>query len=305
MNISIKSFQSLWLKIQRRFGQYLKGSIQNPGWLLMFCVTRINILRSLGIFILKRPHSESNIETKNSLFNELNTNKITESLKTDGLYLNIKLPQQTVKEIVNFAESAKYLGNANFRYSFHLCEKNLAEQKHQQTFFSAHHFNPSQQCEAIAKLERDPLLWKVAAKYLETDPVLIGSRIWWTFATKQKLSESVKGFFRFHYDLEDYRFIKFMFYLTDVDTNSAPHVCVRGSHKNKKLQHQFSLLREREDREIVNFYGKEKIEIICGKAGFGFVEDFYCFHKAMIPKNKNRLMLEIKFAMNDYGLFYG
>ncbi len=68
---------------------------------------------------------------------------------------------------------------------------------------------------------------------------------------------------------------------------------------------KFSLLREREDREIVDFYGKDKIEIICGKAGFGFVEYFYCFHKAMVPKTKNRLMLEIEFAMNDYGLFYG
>lgn len=305
MNIPIKSFQSLWLKIQRRFGQYLKGSIQNPRWLLMFCVTRIHILRSLGVFILKRPHSDSNNALKNSLFNKLNPDRIVENLQTDGLCLNIKLPEKTVKEIVNFAESAKYLGNANSRYSFHLCEKDRAEKQHQQTFFSAHHFNPSQKCEAIAKLERDPFLWKVAAKYLETDPVLIGSRMWWTFATKQELSESVRGFFRFHYDLEDYRFIKFMFYLTDVDTNSAPHVCVRGSHKNKKLQYQFSLLREREDREIVDFYGKDKIEIICGKAGFGFVEDFYCFHKATVPKTKNRLMLEIKFAMNDYGLFYG
>jgi hypothetical protein len=298
-------FQSLWLKIQRRFAQYLKGSIQNPHWLLMFSVTRIQILRSLGIFVFKRPQSRSNSDIENSLFKNLDANKIVESLQTDGLYLNINLPDNILKEILIFARSIEYVGNANIRYSFYLSEKDKAEQKYQQTFFSAHHLDPSKHSQAILKLERDPLLWEVAAKYLETDPVLIGSRIWWTFATKQELSESVKGYFQFDYDLEDYRFIKFMFYLTDVDKSSAPHVCVRGSHKNKKLQYQFSLLRERDNREIVNFYGKDKIETICGKAGFGFVEDFYCFHKAMIPKNKNRLMLEIKFAMNDYGLFYG
>lgn len=298
-------YQNLWLKTRRRFAQYLTGSIQNPLWLLMFSVTRIHVLRSLGIFISKRPQSQSNRAIKNSVFKNLDANNIVQSLQTDGLHLNINLPEKILKEVLTFAYSTKYSGNANIRYTFYLSEKDQAERQYQQTFFSAHHLNPAQHCQTIANLERDPLLWKVASQYLETDPILIGSRIWWTFATRQELSESVKGYFKFHYDLEDYRFIKFMFYLTHVDRSTTPHVCVKGSHKQKKLKHQFSLLRERSDQEIINFYGKDKIETICGKAGFGFVEDFYCFHKAMIPKTQNRLMLEIKFAMNDYGLFYG
>jgi len=59
----------------------------------------------------------------------------------------------------------------------------------------------------------------------------------------------MQGMFRFHYDLEDYRFIKFMFYLTDVDLfNSPHHIYVKGSHEKKKLGYQFSILR-RQDRQ--------------------------------------------------------
>ncbi|PSO85260.1 MAG: hypothetical protein BRC41_08590, partial [Cyanobacteria bacterium QH_9_48_43] len=68
------------------------------------------------------------------------------------------------------------------------------------------------------------------------------------------------------------------------------------------LRHQFSLVRERNDAEIINYYGKENVETVYGKAGSGFVEDFYCFHKGTLPVYKNRLVLEVKFAMNDYGI---
>ena len=297
-------YQNLWLKTRRRFTQYFTGAIENPRWLLMFVVTRIQVLRSLGIFISKRPQSKSNRENENSLFKNLDPNKIIRGLQTDGLYININLPENILNKILTFAYSTNYLGDADIECNFYLSEKDRAERQYQRTFFSAHHLNPAQHCLAIALLERDPLLWEIACQYLETEPILIGSRMWWTFATRQELDESIKGYFRFHYDLEDYRFIKFMFYLTDVDRNSVPHVCVRGSHKQKKLRHQFSWLRETSDREIISFYGKEKIATICGKAGLGFVEDFYCFHKAMVPKTQNRLVLEIKFAMNDYGLIF-
>ena len=105
----------------------------------------------------------------------------------------------------------------------------------------------------------------------------------------------------FHYDLDDYRFLKFFFYLTDVDDKSGPHICVRASHKYKKFSH--ILLRKREtDREIIDSYGEESLVTICGEAGFGFVEDPLCFHKGLTPTHKDRLLLQIEFATTDYGM---
>jgi hypothetical protein len=91
-----------------------------------------------------------------------------------------------------------------------------------------------------------------------------------------------------------------MFYLTDVDFSSSYHICVKGSHKKKKLREQFSLSRNRDDQYIINYYGSENAITISEPAGSGFAEDPYCFHKGTIPVNKKRLILEIKFALNNY-----
>lgn len=293
--------QIFWSKFKRKFFDYLVQIVNKPRWFLMFSTGRIQCLRSLMIFILKRPYKCKIHSNRNSLFEKLDVDKVVQQLRNNGLYLGVNLPQPLLQEILEFSSSTNYLGNAGSQTYFFLAEKEKEELRHQSKFVSAHHLNPSSECPAVKNLEHDPKLWTIAAEYLETTPVLMKSWLRWTFATEATVSENVKGFFRFHYDLEDYRFIKFMFYLTDVDSSNGPHVCVKGSHKKKKLQHQFSLIRERDDQEIINYYGIESVETICGTAGFGFVEDFYCFHKATLPVHGNRLILEVKFAMNDYG----
>lgn len=183
---------------------------------------------------------------------------------------------------------------------FTLSDKEKSELKYQQIFVTANHIHSSLICPAIKKLENDSKLREIATKYLETIPVLLDSQIRWTFPVTVPLNEAVRGFFNFHYDLEDYRFIKFMFYLTDVPVSEGNHVFVKGSHRNKRLKDQFSLTRDSTDMGIINYYGHNNIENIYGKAGCGFVEDFYCFHKLTLPMSRSRLILEVKFAMNSY-----
>jgi len=138
---------------------------------------------------------------------------------------------------------------------------------------------------------------------LGTDPVHIGSELLWSFPLSATPLQRLEAAQVFHYDLDDYRFIKFFFYLTDVDLSSGPHVCIRGSHKNKKFSHQLLGVRSagKEDKEIVDYYGAENVLTVCGQAGFGFVEDASCFHKATPPDGKDRLLLQIEYAINDYG----
>ena len=62
---------------------------------------------------------------------------------------------------------------------------------------SGHHLNPSLLCPAIKKIENDPKLWEIAAQYLETNPVLIESRLKWTFAVGEAVSENMSGCFAF------------------------------------------------------------------------------------------------------------
>ena len=67
-------------------------------------------------------------------------------------------------------------------------------------------------------------------------------------------------------------FLKFFFYLTDVDEYSGPHEFVLKSHLRKKIKHQMSLKRI-SDLDILSTYGKENIKTIYGKSGNGFAGD--------------------------------
>lgn len=234
------------------------------------------------------------------MFEQLDVDSVIKVLKQDGFYLNINLPEKTRQDIIDFAEKAIYFGDENPNYCFLIADKEKLERKREKKFIFAYNFNSSWLCPAIKQVENDPRLWEIAAKYLETNPVLISSQIWWTFPIEEAVNEPRLGGLRFHYDLEDYSSLKFMFYLTDVDFSSSYHICVKGSHKKKKLREQFSLSRTRDDQYIINCYGSENGITICEPAGAGFAEDPYCFHKGTIPVNRERLILEIKFASNNY-----
>lgn len=296
-------YQRLWSKLQRNFVQYSYQAITDPKWFVMFCFARIQLLRSLAILITK--HStvqryQDIYQGGNTLFPSLDVNKAVEQLKEDGLFFGINLPQAVLKEVLHFSTHVEYYANCNRELKFALSNKESSEVKYQQRFVTANHIHSSILCPAIKSLENDSKLRNIASRYLETNPVLLDSQIRWTFPASEPLNEAVRGFFNFHYDLEDYRFIKFMFYLTDVSESDGNHVFVKGSHKRKRLKDQLSLTRDSTDTDIINYYGQNNIENIYGKAGCGFVEDFYCFHKLTLPISRSRLILEIKFAMNSY-----
>ncbi|HEY9653193.1 MAG TPA: phytanoyl-CoA dioxygenase family protein, partial [Coleofasciculaceae cyanobacterium] len=118
--------------------------------------------------------------------------------------------------------------------------------------------------------------------------------LWWNFPVESTIYERRRNAQMFHYEPHNRRSLKFLFYLTDVDLCSSPHVCVRGSHIKKKLAHRL-FYGGRSHPEIVNYYGYKNIVPICGRAGFGFVEDAACFHKATPPGSKDRLILELTY----------
>jgi hypothetical protein len=299
--MSLINSQKLWLKFQRRFLQYFAISLKQPNWLLMFAFSRIHFVRSLVLSLNKQP-VQLDLTKKDSVFGDLDPDRVVKTLKNDGLHLGIIIPDYLLREILDFTQTATYLGNGDVQFPFSLTDKKVQETKSSRNFRLGYNFEPTSQCAAIKKLATDPKLWEIAAKYFGIQPRLVCTQIWWTFVQDTSDEGRAAGFYRFHYDLEDYACVKFMFYLTDVDLGDGSHVCVKGSHRNKKLSHQFSLLRERDDREIQEYYGNENIVTICDRAGVGFAEDPFCFHKGIPPQTRDRLILEFKFAIDNYGL---
>jgi hypothetical protein len=305
--------RNFWAKYFLITYQYLKKRLENPEWFLMVTISRFKTVPLLKSFFVQPQIIEIKKATP-SLF-DIEVDDAVESLKKDSFSLGLKLPESIFQEILQFANSTDCYGNGEHHFGFSYIEKEKAEAKCEKSFRRGDYFNSNLLCPAIKKLAKDPKLLEIATKYLGRTPVHTGSRLWWLFSLKEQdqylllekmrflsLQESTReGAYFFHYDLDDYQFLKFFFYLTDVDVHSGAHVCVRGSHKKKKLAHLLSFFRRSSDQEIAGYYGAENVVPICGEAGFGFAEDTFCFHKAMIPTRKDRLMLQIQFALKNYG----
>ena len=209
------------------------------------------------------------------------------------------MPATLLEEITTYAKQYPCYGDRKPEFGFHYPQKQEAQDWYRRQFVMASYFNTIENFPAIAQLATDPMLLSIAADYLNTNPVLISSQLWWSFVTESSLQARRKAAQLFHYDLDDYRFIKFFFYLTNVDSLSGAHACIQGTHRRKKFAHEWHKKRFR-DAEIVEAYGVEKLVTIRGNAGFGFVEDTLCFHKGMPPIRHDRLMLQLEFATRDY-----
>lgn len=294
--------------------QYCKKRVKNPKWGLMLVFTRFKTVPFLAILFNKHLQVRTP-EINHSVFEDLDIDDVIKSLSKDGFYLGIKLPTTILQELLKFASCTDCYGNGEHQLGFSFAEKEKAEEKCGQTFIRGEYFNSNLSCPAIKTLASDPKLLNIAANYLGGKIVYTVSRVGSLFAGNEQnqrlllenmnflsLKESTRdGAYFFHYDLDDYQCLKFYFYLTDVDLSSGAHVCVRGSHKKKKLAHMLSLFRRRSDEDIIEDYGAENVVPICGTAGFGFAEDTFCFHKATPPSHRDRLILQIQFTLNDYG----
>ncbi|QXE24618.1 hypothetical protein B6N60_03324 [Richelia sinica FACHB-800] len=255
----------------------------------------------IAINSLRKKTITHRYDVSKSILSPLDTTIAVQALKTDGLFLGINLPVDIRKEILKFAISHECYGDSNPSLGFKIFQKQQVEAKINIVFNKAQYFNTSYLCPTIQKIVDDPILLEIASQYLETEPIFTGSRLWWIFAVDDIHYDPRQTVSYYHYDLDDYSCVRFFFYLTDVDIHSGPHICIRGSHHQKKITHVIFPFKRRTDEEIAEAYGKENIVTICGQAGFGFAEDTICYHKAERPLEKDRLILQIQYAGKNYG----
>lgn len=292
--------QSPWSIIRSNVYLYFVKSTKNPWWLLMFVVGRFQVVRCLITYLYKLSQIESPKLDYVSHFPELRVNKVVEVLEKDGIYLGLKLPESILQEILTFAHNTYCYGDGKDDYGFFYREKSAAEKLYGQKFIRSEYHKQVLSCPAIQELIKDQTILDIATKYLGKKPKFTGCRLHWIFVVKDMEYDLNKGSMNFHYDLNDYRSITFFFYLTDVNLLSGPHICIRGSHKQKKFNYLLSLFRRQTEAELLNYYGAENKLTICGESGFGFIEDVFCFHKATPPISQDRLLLQLRFSLYDY-----
>jgi hypothetical protein len=298
-------FNGFWYEVFSRLRAYYERTLRNPAWLVMSVLGRFNLVRFLARSFAKKADIETfQLKTTTSIFVNIDPERTADVLKQDGLFTNLHLPKETLQNILKFADTNLCYGNHEHHLGFRYPEKEDVERRFQQTILTAEYFNTSLRCQAIRELGQDPKLLEIAARYFHNaQPLFTGSRLWWNFAVDddQPYDPNLTISF-FHYDLDDYTCLRFFFYLTDVGQYDGPHVCVRGSHRYKNLEHLVVPVKRRSDQQIIDYYGSENTVSIQGPAGFGFAEDTFCFHKATRPRLNDRLMLQLQFAIHDYGV---
>ncbi|NEP57256.1 MAG: hypothetical protein F6K31_09560 [Symploca sp. SIO2G7] len=266
-------------------------------------LARIEVLGSLIVALSKSRKDYHVLSQDNySIFPDLNVDEAVAALKKDGYHLGIKLPQDIVQELRDFAHSTTCYGDRNPEHGFDYHQKEQVEAKVGKKFMLGSYMDSTDTCPAFQKLKNDPGLAAIAARYLGTEPTCVENELCWSFPISATLFEQLQAAQVFHYDIDDYRSIKFFFYLTDVDDSGGPHVCIRGTHKNKKFLHQIMGQRcaSIDDQKLIDCYGAENVMTILGETGSGFVEDTFCFHKGTLPTGKERLLLQLEFAIYEY-----
>jgi hypothetical protein len=151
-------------------------------------------------------------------------------------------------------------------------------------------FNPHLSNSELLELTRTELKM-IADAYLGADSLLMNSQIWVTFPTMQN---EYNPEFGFHYDLDDYRFLKLFVYLNDVDADTGPHVILKDSHKFNSVYRFFN----RRIKSLKEANLKLEVVKMLGKNGACFFEDTLCYHKGSVPK-KARLVLQVQFSVTS------
>jgi hypothetical protein len=266
----------------------------------MYIFGRFRAVRSFVLWIYQRKQLMAAVPSGASLIEDLDTNQAVRGLLENGYFPGLRLRPEVLEELQQFSSTRTCFGDENFQLPFYLEDKAAAEQRYGRKLKVGRFDDVLQICSPVQDLATDPTLVAIARGYLGAEPALLGSRMWWSFASEADAAQQRSLGQGFHYDLDGYRAIAFFFYLTDVTLATGPHICVRGSHKKKPLKALISLHKSRTDAEIAEWYGMERQVVVCGSAGDGFAEDIFCYHKGLHPEGGDRLILQLRYGLRNY-----
>jgi hypothetical protein len=211
-------------------------------------------------------------------------------LREDGFSkLDFKLSQEKIDEIVRFSEQIPCFDTYRSD-SKPIDVRNPAPETHVANYRREDliHFGP------IMDIANDPGLLHVVQEFLGAKPTISNVNMWWSFGGRKQAEHAQL----FHRDFDDWRFCKLFIYLTDVSATSGPHVYVRGTSASPKLRK----IRRYSDQEIESVFGKENVLEFIDQRGTAFMVDTYGFHKGLLPKSEDRLLLQIQYSLHPIGI---
>lgn len=277
-------------KIMR--GLFKRRSVRTLIWNVVAFLNK----KRLAIFV------KAQVGRKNESFVKFDVESIDSvvaGLEANGALVGPSLPKEVVEYLLDYAEANPCFADRDQTKGFYLKDRERAQEALGKKLLLAQYFNAEQDSK-ISKLANDPYLLLVAAKYLKVPPKLMSVNMWWTFPVDASAEDKARHAHVFHFDLDDLKFVKFFFYLTDVDDDAGPHVFVKTS--NRLIKYETPMFRSRRftDEEIVSGYGAENVVKVLGPAGTCLIEDTITVHKGVTPVSRARLMLQFEYSINTY-----
>lgn len=267
----------------------------------MYTLGRFSPVRAIVVWLYSLRNTKPLSAARTTLIQDVDVDEAALAIRRDGFFPGLHLRQDVVEQLLSFSSVATCFGDGNPDLPFCYAEKETVERRSGRTFKLGKFLYASSASSVLQALANDPQLRAIARRYLRTEPVLVSTRMWWSFSGPTDAQEQMRAGQGFHYDIDGYRALAFFFYLTDVGPSNGPHIYVRGSHRNKRLRHLVSIYKSRNDAEIEKVYGLDRQIVCCGSAGSGFAEDIFGFHKGLHPENGNRLIVQIRYGLHDYG----
>ena len=293
LELSVRE-DSTFRRIRNRLPTYLADIREDPHFLPMFLFARTMPGRRLH---WRKATANAQPKPRGpSMFLD-NAGDLVAALRQDGLTPALCLPPAVTAAIRAFAEATPCFGNHDRSLDL-LPAEHVARQSKAAPVTSGHYFERVNGCDDLMKVQADPLLHDVASGYLGPCARVISTRLWWSFPPAEAPSlDAARQREMLHFDLDDWRMLKFFFYLTPVDADAGPHLYMRGTHRHHSLRHQLSLTVSRPLDEVQETYGADKLTSIHGSAGSGFAEDPFGFHAGSLARTTPRLMLEVGFGV--------
>ena len=283
-----------------------RSFVEDPDFFWMRNFGRFEFVRNWKTYAYSSNQSAVQEITSDSILTKHSIAEISQGISNDGYYQGLQLAPQALDALLQFAKSHPCYANRNPRLPFYIHQREQFEANLSKPLKLAGYMGTHETFEVFQKLKQDPVLLAIAAQYLGHEPKYHRGELAWSFPVQSTESEKRAAAQVLHCDINDYRTIKFFFYLTDVTPECGPHIYLEGTNRNRKFVHQ--LLGQRcasiPDKVLIETYGVDRLKTVCGPAGFGFVGDPYTFHQGTVPTKTPRLLLQMEFGINTYKTWY-
>ena len=246
----------------------------------------------------------NNIQLRSALFNITASDfeKVIKTVHEEGY---AKMPFRLSEQICDFlVEESK-----GFKYDCVVRDENgmrhekidILKERPEATITASAEVKSLMKNKLIRDIADDNVIKSIVSILLRCKPSIHSLNFWHSYTTPNGKAESECAQ-EFHYDLDEFRWLKVFIFLTEVGIEDGPHIYIRGTHKvsakpRALLNKGYGRI---SDEEMSRFYPKDTWQTITCKPGTIYIADTRCYHKANPVLNGKRTVLQPQYAKSDF-----